>query len=162
MNKKPDWGFWQRLPSVTIWQAVMLSMNIDPGAIDRDRNKYFEEHPTAFKRLKLLRAHLPHRNFFSAGNLNIGDWCLHSVRLAEFASWVTDVMQWDRLPPELVAMAQSANATPARPNEGFGTLALRRVKEMIAEEWAARAASAAARPDADVTRHSTTSPWSAA
>lgn len=109
--KKPDWKFWGEMPQVKLWQAVALSLNLDPDGIDADcidsedltlecdsvRYKLFghdEDAPPSnetlanfSKRLRLLVANLSNREFFSAGTLNMGSPALHGVKLNEFAVW---------------------------------------------------------------------------
>lgn len=120
-DKAPDWQIWQHMPEVKLWQAVVLSLNENPDRLTYSNGRivsgetvdeYFSDNREATKRLRLLTANLSDRRHFSACTLNMGDPRLSGVRLPEFAEWALSVVEWEGLPPELVAMAQhqSGNA----------------------------------------------------
>lgn len=102
---KIDWNFWFALPRVKVWQAVALSLNIDP-----DKLKAYQDGPPAQnsdvwkdpvifhdrhtrdefdKRSRLLGARVSDRAYFAANNLDFGgNRNLHSVKLVEVAKWL--------------------------------------------------------------------------
>lgn len=119
----PDWDFWLHMPEVKLWQAVALSMNIDPDSLKHhpqacmagpgagpifteDSYPSREERDRADKRLRLLAANKTVKNGFSPGTLSMDNPANHGVRLSEFAAWAVSKMQWPGMPPELVAMAR--------------------------------------------------------
>jgi hypothetical protein len=103
-----DWHYWIHLSEVRIWQAVFLSLEIDPDKHDpdyRDFDAILAENQGLSKRLKLLKSNLHRREFFSAGTLNMGDANLAGVQLPEFAAWAIHVGL--SIPPELASIARS-------------------------------------------------------
>lgn len=95
--KTPDWNLWQHLPDAELWEAVLLSMNIDPGQIESEYgsyHEYFREDKEASKRLRLLDA-----NRYRIYPLGID----RLIRLDRFAAWASTL--WEDLPPELLALA---------------------------------------------------------
>jgi len=111
LDSAPDWTFWRHKINVELWQAALLSLNIDPDQTDPDRSSfddYFLEHSSASKRLRLLIDHLGNRQFFTPNILNMGDPRRCGVKVAEFAAWA--VALWSDLPPELVTLTQGAIA----------------------------------------------------
>lgn len=110
--KKPDWKFWQHMPEVKLWEAICLSLNIDPNEFVSEFDgleEAFENNEEAFKRLRLLIANRPNHLHFSPGSLNMGNNYLHGVQLAEFAKWSFSIVDWKDLPPQLIDMAKLAN-----------------------------------------------------
>lgn len=129
--KKPDWDFWLHMPEVKLWQAVALSMNIDPDSLKyhpqawaagpgaspiftEDSYPSREERDTADKRLRLLVANKTVKNGFSPGTLSMSNPANHGVRLSEFAAWAIEIVKWPDLPPELVALARKQVDVPER------------------------------------------------
>ena len=109
-----DWNFWLNMPTVKLWQAVALSMDLSPEAFsgvskhlgswlkaettqeligngDNDRDRFN-------KRLELLKAHV-----FDTDNLNVTSISANNVNsviyLNDFVDWTLKV-KWD-IPKEL-------------------------------------------------------------
>ncbi len=123
----PDWSFWLHMPEVRLWQAVALSMNIDPdslkghpqgwmagpgsGPIFTDNSFSSSEQRVTFdKRLRLLAANKSVKNGFSPGTLSMDHPAYNSVRLSEFSPWAQSI-GWD-IPAELVAIARKHDEQP--------------------------------------------------
>lgn len=123
-DNAPDWQFWRHMPEVKLWQAVVLSLNENPDRLIYTKSTlhgetvdgYFSKNRDATKRIRLLIASHFDRLHFSAGTLNMGDPRLSGVRLPEFAAWALSVVEWEGLPPELVAMAQKREAPESQPS----------------------------------------------
>ena len=118
-NKPPkpiDWGHWGFLRDcdVSLWQAVALSVNINPDAVQLDRaGEDFS------KRLGIAIAH------GASGSLPLtpcyANQPVSAVILARFAAWCVKIELAD-LPPELVAMAlQPAPVAPTAPAQNTAT-----------------------------------------
>jgi hypothetical protein len=97
--REPDWDFWGNLPTVELWQAVLLSLNFDPDEITRPRSETaweqwqeseFGDADTLAKfekRLRLLQAHRDRDPPFSRPESYPSDSRRTQVRLDEFAVW---------------------------------------------------------------------------
>ena len=131
--KRPNWNEWKHTPSVTVWQACALSMDIDPhsmvphrrligtnSGVGRPMEKDAvgpslepydfsspDEKEEFERRQRALRMHLSNRTFFSPGVLNQIQEDNSLVRLSEFASWAVSVVGWEGLPAEIVEMAKA-------------------------------------------------------
>lgn len=151
-DNAPDWQFWRHMPEVKLWQAVVLSLNENPDRLTFTKriisgetvNRYFSENRDATKRIRLLIAsHLDSRHF-SACTSNGIEPMLSGVRLPEFAAWALSVVEWEGLPPELVAMAQRPEVpAPAdSTNVSSARLMLCMTKEKVAEHYAQRTLNA--------------------
>jgi hypothetical protein len=111
----PNWRYWGIVPTVSLFEAVALSLNIEP--------RFFEAHPAhvpstmsliialvqppAFhERLDLARRCIGET--LSAANARGGE---EHVRISDFVKWATG-LGWD-LPPELLELAQAKNRRSA-------------------------------------------------
>jgi hypothetical protein len=111
------------MPEVKLWQAVALSMNIDPDSLKHHPQAWMagpgagpiftedsypsrEERDRADKRLRLLVANKTVKNGFSPGTLSMDNPANHGVRLSEFAAWAISVGMTP-LPDELVALTHA-------------------------------------------------------
>jgi hypothetical protein len=109
-QKPPDWEEWKYIPVWHLREACALSMNIDPHSLRQldwahtpEPDTYDAEVKQNFsKRLRILEANWEGPFFKSCGRLD-------SVH----------VVQWQDLPPELVAMAQQPeNRTDSQKENG--------------------------------------------
>lgn len=81
------WDHWQGMVEVRIWQALCLSLDIDPEGDDLDLHDLAQSH-SEFKRRKLRLMHaLSDSSQFSPCTLNMGDPLRGGVLLTEFAAW---------------------------------------------------------------------------
>lgn len=100
----PDWEFWQDFSNVELWQAIALSLNLDPDLIDKyeieksgfrlDEDGWNGTHPLSAdttdkfsKRLRRLIENISNRDFFSPNTLSLNSPVFHGVRLDEFSVW---------------------------------------------------------------------------
>lgn len=120
--KTPDWSEWGLMPKVELWQAVALSMNLEPHALRKDVHtpllgfgSFFK--PNSFpssaierefeKRLRILGANLEYSKQFSDAIVNYGELRLSIVALPEFSAWAVSV-GWE-IPEELAKKSAKAD-----------------------------------------------------
>lgn len=116
-----DWHYWKCRQEVELWEACLLSLNINPDRMQRDPNGWmagprggphfmsesfpkFDDEENYRKRLILLKDYLSNREHFSAGKINMNNPNLCGVRLSEFAAWALFIEY--QIPDELAAIAQ--------------------------------------------------------
>lgn len=106
-DRSPNWSKWQHIPEVMLWQAVALSLNIDPASADESYSWKAEETLTGeaqeFKdRLDVLIANFNRHPLLRATSLSLSDPAESSLLLGLFAAWA-DTIPWD-IPAELTAL----------------------------------------------------------
>ena len=114
LNRVPDWEEWRFIPDVQLWQAVALSLNVEPDKLGlRHPDGYqpgvpmFNESSEFDKRLRVLRANFDDRGKFPTKPTHVEpEWC-SDIRLDEFAAWVLNVTKWP-IPDELAALAKQS------------------------------------------------------
>lgn len=111
-ERKPRWQKWRLTPEVRVWQAVALSLNIEPGEIQEDTisgGRYpYDEGDDFNDRLDVIDANISNEEYFpTLKTVSMNGPHLYKVRLSEFARFATEVAQWD-VPGELRALADSA------------------------------------------------------
>jgi hypothetical protein len=124
---KPDWRFWTKIKAVKVWQAIVLSLDIDPdgmkhhpdawmagpgnGPIFEDRSFPSNAVKVEYgKRVRLLRSEITNPDYFYRHKIN-SNGALCEIYLRDFVKWAVTI-DLGEMPPELVAMAQS-NLQPA-------------------------------------------------
>ncbi len=115
-ERLPRWNKWRLMPEVKEWEAVALSLNIEPGEIKTDGNAWmgaahpFSEGEEFNDRLTILNKHVSNRTHFPTPCiLNMANWYQCEVRLDEFAEWCAHV--GFAIPSELSALAKLATQT---------------------------------------------------
>lgn len=113
---RADWDFWCQKINARLWEAIALSVDIDPrqGAIGLDREKEgltFSGDEISLEDLALLADRtaiaLDHLGATLAPSaLSLSDPTQHSVRLKDFAAWAA-YMKWSPFPERFAAMADS-------------------------------------------------------
>ena len=130
--QKPNWRLWRNIPEVQLWQAVALSLNLEPDAIAEEelsdwawganhfpRYAWRGDTPLSMQtakrfseRLRVLYANLLAltrnrriKGVFTRFTLDPYDGRESILYLSEFAGWALQV-GFD-IPPELSAMAQN-------------------------------------------------------
>lgn len=105
------------MPEVKEWEAVALSLNIEPDNIRLDSSAWmgashpFSESEEFNDRLTILKKHASNRTHFPTPCiLNMANWYMREVRLDEFAAWCAHV--GFAIPPELSALAKAATQAP--------------------------------------------------
>jgi hypothetical protein len=112
-NDEPDWSYWQLVPTVTLFEAVSLSLNIDPRRL--------VPHPAGGGSAGIAIARIPPPGFYN--RLDLGRRCVgetlpaaeprhgeEHVRLPSFTEWATG-LGWS-VPPELHDMAADNGSSP--------------------------------------------------
>lgn len=112
-GRKPRWQKWRLIPVVDLWQAVALSLNIEPEKVEIDKFQLMDtDHPfdegNDFKdRLAVLRQHASNRQYFPTScSLSLSHWYDCKIRLDEFSTWCIQVGY--EIPTELEQLKLSA------------------------------------------------------
>ncbi|MFP4891955.1 hypothetical protein [Paraburkholderia sp. EG304] len=170
-ERKPKWAKWRLIPEVEVWQAIALSLDIEPDKVTLNRQAWMgARHPFAeseefVDRLDVTCANILNTSHFpSGGALVMGKRYSCGVRLAEFARFASEVAQWD-VPDELRALAgnsspaaqpesvsPSASAHATAGNQSGAALAAKSWQEQareIADEFFARDTAAKCRDSLD-------------
>lgn len=125
----PNWKHWRHVSTVEIWQGLLLSLNIEPPGngwlIDNavggtgdipyeylDSNGLTDEF---IRRWKLVRNRLD--TLYAAMGSTPNAELTNFLRLPLFAAWAVE-FEWEGLPPELVALAQSSEKQTDAPAAG--------------------------------------------
>ena len=120
-----DWEYWQGFTEVRVWQALLLSLGIDPSDDELDLRDLDHHREFRRRRDRLLNA-LSNRDFFSPATLNMGDPLRGGVSLTEFAAWfVSFNPPMGDAPHELLdigTLAATERQTKKRRAEGRYTL----------------------------------------
>lgn len=110
----PNWREWKSLPSVQAWEACALSLSLDPYSVDASSRDDFG---TLYERYRF-----PSQEVADEFDARLR-WLLRKIApwralsLSEFAGFAV-LADWPDLPPELVALAQTAApASEAQPTE---------------------------------------------
>lgn len=103
---KIDWPYWTIKREVETWEAVLLSLGIDPQCKGLDPDEIIIRNPEVAKRLRHLRENTGYRNGFRLPTPHVGDPKLNRVRLAEFAAWwmLTADKSYEAIPEPLSSM----------------------------------------------------------
>ena len=120
-SNEPNWDFWLAMPKVQLWQAIALSMNMDPDKTSPPNDfdavtgiPVFEgaSFPVSgmaepfSKRVRLLSAYLSERQYFSAPTINLKNEYRHEIRTKEFAAWAVRFLNKPPIPSRLAAIAE--------------------------------------------------------
>lgn len=121
VDREPDWDEWKRVSKaqLPLWQAVALSLNVNPDDVGRKHpNRYqpgfpmFDESPEFDKRLRVLIANISDpKQFPTKPDYEEAPWC-SGIRLDEFAAWMLHEMKWE-IPPQLADMASTKLSAPS-------------------------------------------------
>jgi hypothetical protein len=125
-SRPVDWSEWRHAPEVKVWEAVALSLGVEPSKVRFHRDAWMagpesviaDEGPEFATRSRMTIRAMGHELVpASMGGRVKARW---GVYLPEFAAWVRDVVEWSA-PPELIALAapppavesiQSASTAP--------------------------------------------------
>lgn len=112
MNKEltaPDWSYWGNLPEVQIWQAVALSLNVDPESLNTPPGGFHPDfcnnRPEGFiRRLNIACGSLPPPSMYERYTPQFQ----RIVGLEDFGIWAENLPHpWD-LPPQFPPIPTSA------------------------------------------------------
>ncbi len=104
-DRTPNWEKWRHVPNVKLWEAVALSLNIEPALVKHSKHGWMSD-SHLFDESKLFkdRIFVAKRNLSTDGPLKPTaiatghpEGCEFS--LAEFAGWACSI-SWE-IPPEL-------------------------------------------------------------
>jgi len=123
-----EWRHWRLRKRINAWEAICLSMGIEPRAVRFDRHAWMSggapNLDTAFhdeaqadeyaSRLRILADYIGNPEHFAPGALSLTGPHLHAVTMADFARWVRDVAEWDA-PAELIELAGAQAVEPSQP-----------------------------------------------
>ncbi len=119
--KAPDWSEWNYIPEVEVWQAVALSMNLEPNALRRNTDtpllgfgSFFKEGTFLNikmelefeKRIRLLLSNLVDKTKFPQGVINNYENRCSKVNLIEFSVWGRTVECFRNIPNEILDIAK--------------------------------------------------------
>ncbi len=114
-SEQPDWGVWIHVPEATVWEAVALSLNIEPMSIARGRSwrEYVTRNDSdgAFtKRLLVATRNLGAEKILRpiSYDQGLGNY---SIDLGVFANWAIGI-KWD-VPGQFAEIATRAALSPA-------------------------------------------------
>ena len=116
-NRVPDWRIWRNVPEVRLWEAVALSLNIDPRQVELNPHAWMSGHRSFLEAQDFKdRVFVAERNLGST-LLEPINWrgADSKVRLSSFVKWAASV-GWE-LPNELHALVLQPQAkTPSEEN----------------------------------------------
>ncbi|WP_232341786.1 hypothetical protein [Burkholderia pseudomallei] len=118
--RPPRWDDWRLMPELEVWQAVALSLDIEPDEVRFNRDAWmgaefpFDEGDDFTRRLRITLANLSDRTRFpTPGAINIGVPHRNGVRLGEFERFAVEIARWE-VPDEFRALAGSTHAAVAQ------------------------------------------------
>lgn len=111
-----DWRLWVNLDDVALWEACLLSLNINPSGAERmAKASVFTNAGTALEyetRLRLLVSNRKNSNHFTLP-VRMTPERVSRVLLPEFAAWALH-LGFQTMPPELIALASKEPPAPAQ------------------------------------------------
>ena len=119
-SRRPNWLKWKHIPTPRLWQAVALSLDIDPDQVRHGRDSWmvqdhlFDESREFSDRIEIARANLSHPGGLVAKSIALGRPTSATVELRQFANWAIGI-GW-QLPSDLVALAETG-ATYQKPTQ---------------------------------------------
>jgi len=116
-----DWSYWLAMPEVRVWEAILLSLNIEPQSVTEHRNEWDRDEPHFLalsqpdanlpeeyeKRVQLLCANKHDRALFKPGTIRIDRPEECGVRLVEVGAWLVKLNRTPAVPEELAAAVLS-------------------------------------------------------
>jgi hypothetical protein len=112
-SRLPKWNKWKLIPEVKLWQAIALSLEIEPDRVDVPDGSIYDTREfgesEAFKdRLEILRSNVGRASELTATAITPGSPFCTKIPLAGFARWAQSVA-WV-VPAELIDIGRiSAN-----------------------------------------------------
>lgn len=106
-DRSPNWSKWRLIPAVNLWQAVALSLSIDPDQVESNYSwkadaTFFDESSEFRDRLEVLKSNLGESQLLSPLSISLADPFGATLRLGLFAEWARSV-GWT-IPPELATL----------------------------------------------------------
>lgn len=112
IQRKPNWEVWKHVPHAKVWEAVALSLDIDPEKVNIDSNSWMADRLVFHEGDEFSsRVFVAGRNV-AGGKLRpviiaVGQPEACTVSISEFASWALSI-SW-RVPSELAALSECAS-----------------------------------------------------
>ena len=114
-----DWSYWLAMPEVRVWEAILLSLNIEPDSVRDVWNddildplslvlSHSELASEYKKRLRLLCANRHEPALFTPGTIRMDKPEECGVRLVEVGAWLVKLNRTPTIPEELAAAVVSA------------------------------------------------------
>lgn len=110
LKRAPRWAKWRLMPEIEIWEAVSLSLGIEPTEVRCDKMAWmgavhpFAESEEFSDRLDVLRANRASKEHFpTASTVNTASWFKSIVKLSDFARFAV-FAGWS-VPEELQRLA---------------------------------------------------------
>lgn len=147
VDRKPKWDKWRHVPDVRIWEAVALSLNIEPAKIKHSKDGWMADTHLFDEGEEFRdRIFIAGRNLGGSGKaLNptaivMGSPADSSVSLPAFAQWACSI-DWG-IPAELNAIGQSrgeesekTKVTQQWPWGNYETELLRKLAAAVERFW---------------------------
>jgi len=110
-NRKPNWNKWRHVPNAKIWEAVALSLDIEPSKVEHSSTSWMaEQHMFEESEEFDDRIFVAGRNLGGGGLtpkvLSMDDRSDSIVSLSEFAAWSLSI-NWN-VPPKFAELAAGA------------------------------------------------------
>ena len=107
LDRKPNWNKWRHVPQAKVWEAVALSLNIDPDRVRHNKDSWMID-AHLFNEDKQFddRIFVVGRNLGKALNpklITMGKPEDCSVEITQFVDWAMS-LPWE-MPEELIALA---------------------------------------------------------
>jgi len=96
-DRKPNWKKWSLIPDVEIWQAVALSLDIDPDKVRHGENNWmsvthsYEESREFTDRVQVLASNLGKVELLPIRAINMGSNFRSKTAIVGFSAWATSV-----------------------------------------------------------------------
>jgi len=109
-TRKPKWSKWRFILEVKLWEAIALSLNIDPDKVKFNHdnwalgNSVFEESKEFEDRLEILKRTIDRNNGLKSLDISIGNQSANTISLPQFAVWALSI-GW-KIPQELADLTQ--------------------------------------------------------
>jgi hypothetical protein len=120
MSKSPSWDRWLNFSDLEIWEAVALSLDLDPDLLPVDWRPVgggpFDDCPREFcDRLQVAVRSIG--DPLRITSLRVGDVVRSKVRLSEFVGWATTLPRPWSLPADFASIKPMALTTAPPTNE---------------------------------------------
>ena len=112
-NRSPRWAKWGLMPQIEIWQAIALSLQIEPSEVRlhpfgwMDDIPPFDESEEFNDRLDILKAHVLGNSYPKVRTLRLDDeWYKSQILMSEFSHWASTIVKFHQLPDQLLCLAK--------------------------------------------------------
>lgn len=101
-NRAADWNVWSHVPNPRLWEAVVLSLNIDPRQVRHTKDQWmaspgadrmFDESPELSDRMLVARSNVSSEGPLHPISISMGQPLECKVSLSEFGAWA-ETLDW--------------------------------------------------------------------